>query len=303
MREPSSGARTRRGRRRARLREAVAGYGLLAPSLVGIVAFLVVPILVAIGLSFYKWDLLSRPRFVGLTNWAAVGTDPALLNSAAVTIAYVLLVIPLQTVLGIALAVLLHRGLPGSAGLRSILVLPWVCAPLALGIVWKWIFAPTDGALNALLGTSIAWLSDPDLALPAVAFVAVWSQAGYVALFFLAGLAAIPASVLEAAQLDGAGAVRTFWYVTLPLLRPTLFFVLVTTTISAFQAFDSIYALTQGGPAGATNVVAMQIYTSAFKTFDMGRAAALAVALFVVLVLISLAQQLYFRRRITYDLS
>jgi len=303
MREPSSGATTRPGRRRARLRETIAGYGLLAPSLVGILAFLVVPIVVAIGLSFYRWDLISRPRFIGFGNWVAIGTDPTLLNSAAVTVAYVLLVIPLQTVLGILLAVLLHRRLPGSAALRAILVLPWVCAPLALGIVWKWILAPTDGALNALLGTSIAWLSDPGLALPAVAFVAVWSQAGYVALFFLAGLAAIPASVLEAAQLDGAGSLRTFWYVTLPLLRSTLFFVLVTSTITAFQAFDSIYALTQGGPAGATDVVAMRIYTSAFKTFDMGRAAALAVALFVVLVLISLAQQLFFRRRITYDLS
>lgn len=303
MREPPDGTGKRPGHTRARLREAVAGWGLLAPSLVGIVAFLVVPICVAIGLSFYKWNLISRPRFIGFDNWVAIGTDPALLNSAVVTVVYVLLVIPAQTVLGILLAVLLHRRLPGSAGLRAILVLPWVCAPLALGIVWKWILAPTDGALNALLGTSIAWLSDPDLALPAVAFVAVWSQAGYVALFFLAGLAAIPTSVLEAAQLDGAGAVRTFWYVTLPLLRATLFFVLVTSTITAFQAFDSIYALTQGGPAGATNVVAMQIYTAAFKTFDMGRAAALAVALFIVLVLISLAQQLYFRRRITYDLS
>lgn len=303
MSEPSSGAGTRPGRRHARRRAALVGYGLLAPSLVGIVAFLLVPILVAIGLSFTKWNLISRPRFVGVANWTGLAGDPAILNSALVTVAYVLLVVPLQTVLGILLAVLLHRGLPGSAALRAILVLPWVCAPLALGVVWKWIFAPTDGALNALLGTSTAWLSDPDLALPATAFVAVWSQAGYVSLFFLAGLAAIPSTVLEAAQLDGAGAVRTFWHISLPLLRPTLFFVLVTTTIAAFQAFDTIYALTQGGPAGATNVIAMQIYTSAFKTFDMGRAAALAVALFVVLVAISLAQQAYFRRRITYDLG
>jgi multiple sugar transport system permease protein len=296
-------ASRRPSRRRSRLRNALAAYGLLAPSLVGILAFLVVPIGVAIWLSFQRWNLISRPRFVGTANWTALATDPALANSALVTVEYVLLVIPLQTALGILLAVLLHRSLPGSGVFRAVLVLPWVCAPLALGIVWRWVFAPTDGALNALLGTSVAWLSEPDLALLAVAVVAVWSQVGYVTLFFLAGLAVIPATVLEAARIDGASTWRIFWHITLPLLRPTLFFVLVTTTISAFQAFDSIYALTQGGPAGATDVIAMHIYTAAFQTFDMGRAAAIAVALFVVLVLISLLQQAYFRRRITYDLS
>lgn len=296
-------ASRRPSRRRSRLRNALAAYGLLAPSLVGILAFLVVPIGVAVWLSFQRWNLISRPRFVGTANWTALATDPALANSALVTVEYVLLVIPLQTALGILLAVLLHRSLPGSGVFRAVLVLPWVCAPLALGIVWRWVFAPTDGALNALLGTSVAWLSEPDLALLAVAAVAVWSQVGYVTLFFLAGLAVIPATVLEAARIDGASTWRIFWHITLPLLRPTLFFVLVTTTISAFQAFDSIYALTQGGPAGATDVIAMHIYTAAFQTFDMGRAAAIAVALFVVLVLISLLQQAYFRRRITYDLS
>lgn len=296
-------ASRRPSRRRSRLRNALAAYGLLAPSLVGILAFLVVPIGVAIWLSFQRWNLISRPRFVGTANWTALATDPALANSALVTVEYVLLVIPLQTALGILLAVLLHRSLPGSGVFRAVLVLPWVCAPLALGIVWRWVFAPTDGALNALLGTSVAWLSEPDLALLAVAAVAVWSQVGYVTLFFLAGLAVIPATVLEAARIDGASTWRIFWHITLPLLRPTLFFVLVTTTISAFQAFDSIYALTQGGPASATDVIAMHIYTAAFQTFDMGRAAAIAVALFVVLVLISLLQQAYFRRRITYDLS
>lgn len=296
-------SKSRPGRGRLRLRATLTGYGLLAPSLVGIVAFLLVPIGVAVWLSFQRWDLISRPRFVGWDNWAGLAADPGLGNSVLVSIEYVLLVIPLQTALGVLLAVLLHRAVPASGVFRAVLVIPWVCAPLALGIVWRWVFGNSDGALNALLGTSIPWLSEPDLAMLAVAVVAVWSQVGYVMLFFLAGLATIPESINEAARLDGASSLRIFFSITLPLLRPTMFFVLLTSTITAFQAFDSIYGLTGGGPLGRTDVIAMHIYTSAFKTFEMGKAAAMAVGLFVVLVVVSLLQQAYFRSRITYDLS
>lgn len=292
-----------RSRRRVRRREAAVGYGLLAPSLVGILAFLVIPIIVAFWLSFQRWNLISPPKSVGWANWSAVLSDPGVRKSALVTIEYVILVIPAQTVLGVLLAVLIHRGLRGSGFARAVLVVPWVCAPLALGVVWQWIFALTDGALNRILGTSIAWLSSPHLALICVAVVAIWSQTGYVMLFFLAGLATLPPELYEAAELDGASAWRSFWYLTLPMLRPTTFFVLVTTTIGAFQTFDTIYALTKGGPGGATDVIAMHIYTAAFQTFDMGRAATIAILLFVVLVLVSLAQQAWFRKRITYDLG
>jgi multiple sugar transport system permease protein len=286
-------------------------YGLLAPSLVGIVVCLVVPIIIVAWLSFHRWDLLGPISYVGWDNWSRLLSDPTLGNSLLVTAAFALIVIPVQTALGLLLAVLLHRGLPGSGLLRAIYVLPWVCAPLALGIVWRWILAPTSGALNALLGTSVAWLTEPALALPAVALVSIWSQVGYVTLFFLAGLAVIPPSVVEAARLDGASGPRLLWHITLPLLRPTLFFVLLTSTITAFQTFDTVYALTQGGPSslkdgvalGRTDVIARRIYADAFVNFDLGRAATAALVLFAVLVVVSLAQQLYFRRRITYDLS
>lgn len=285
-------------------REAGIGYALLAPSLFGIVAFLLLPILVVIWLSMQRWDLLSPATFVGWQNFSEVFTDPSFARSLIVTVFFVLLVIPLQTVLGLFAATLLSRGLPGSGFFRVIYVIPWICAPLALGVVWNWIFAPTDGALNALLGTQIPWLSDPVLALPAVAAVSIWSQVGYVTLFFMAGLAAVPKEMLDAARVDGANAVQVFWRIKLPLLRPTMFFVLVTGIISSFQAFDSIYALTpNGGPQGSTDVIATRIYAKAFKDFDLGHASVMALVLFVVLVVVTLAQQLYFRRRITYDLS
>lgn len=298
---PSPPALTRR--RRGSRRSSVIGYALLAPSLFGIVAFLLVPILVVIWLSFQKWDLIDPLKFVGLDNWTSVLSDPTFGNSLLLTVLFVVLVIPVQTALGLLVASLLARRLPGSAVFRVLFVIPWVCAPLALGVVWNWIFQPTGGALNALLGTHIPWLTIPQFALPAVAIVSIWSQVGYVTLFFMAGLAVIPDQVIEAARVDGASASRIFWSIKLPLLRPTLFFVLVTTIISTFQVFDTIYALTRGGPVNATDVIAYRIYEQAFTSFNLGQAAVTALVLFVILVGVTIAQQLFFRRRITYDLS
>jgi multiple sugar transport system permease protein len=285
-----------------RRREAVTAYALLAPSLFGVVAFLVLPIFVVLWLAFQDWDLLAPLQFVGLANFSSVLTDAQFGRSLLVTLLFVLLVIPVQTGLGLFAASLLTRGLPGSTILRTIYVLPWICAPLALGVVWKWIFAPTDGALNALLGFRVEWLSNPDLALPAVAAVTIWSQVGYVTLFFLAGLTSIPDMFLEAARIDGASPWQIFWRIKVPLLRPTTFFVLVTGIISSFQVFDTVYALTpNGGPQGSTDVIAARIYYEAFDSFDLGRASVMALVLLVILVGVTLLQQLYFRKRITYE--
>src|SRR3989442_104920 len=236
------------------------GYALLAPSLFGVTIFLLLPVLVVGWLSFQKWDLVGPITFAGLSNWRAVLSDPTFIHSLLVTLLFVVLVIPIQTGLGLLIAVLLSRRLAGSGVFRVIFVIPWVCAPLALGVVWSWIFQPSNGALNAVLGTHVAWLTEPALALPAVALVSIWSQVGYVALFFMAGLSVIPDEIIEAARVDGAGPARVFWSIKLPLLRPTLFFVLVTSIISSFQAFDTIYSLTQGGPLDATDVIAYRIY-------------------------------------------
>jgi multiple sugar transport system permease protein len=294
---------TRRTGPSRRARSAALGYALLAPSLFGVVVFLLVPIVVVVWLSFQRWDLIGSPQFAGLSNWVSVFTAPGFGRSLLVTIVFTVLVVALQIVLGILVAVLLTRGLRGSGIFRVVFVIPWVCAPLALGVVWNVIFQPTGGALNTILGTHIAWLTSPVLALAAVIGVSVWSQVGYVSLFFMAGLAVIPDTVVEAARVDGADAARIFWSITLPLLRPTMFFVLVTSIVTAVQTFDTIYSLTQGGPMNATDVLAFSIYQQAFTTFNLGQAAVTAIVLFVMLIIVTLAQQLYFRKRITYDLS
>ncbi|MDX1878355.1 sugar ABC transporter permease [Mycolicibacterium sp. 141076] len=288
---------------RRRFRDTLTGYALLAPSLFGVVMFLLLPMLVVGWLSLQRWDLLGPIRFVGLDNWHAVLTDPTFGRSLAVTLGFVALVVPVQTVLGLAAAMLLARGLSGTGFFRTLYVLPWICSPLAIAVLWRWILSPTDGAVSTVLGHRIEWLTDPTLALPLVSAVTVWTNVGYVTLFFLAGILAIPNDVHDAARIDGASAWQRFRRITLPMLRPTFFFVLVTGVVSAAQVFDTVYALTGGGPEGRTDLIAHRIYAEAFGSAAVGRAAVMALILFVLLLGITLVQHLYFRRRVTYDLT
>jgi multiple sugar transport system permease protein len=286
-----------------RVRSTALGYALLAPSLFGVVTFLLLPMLVVLWLSVHRWDLLSPIQYVGADNWRSVLTDPSFATSLLVTMLFIALVVPAQTVLGLTAAAMLAPGLAGSGFFRTLYVLPWICAPLAIAVLWRWILAPTDGAVSTLLGHRVEWLTDPDLALPVVSAVTVWTNVGYVALFFLAGILAIPVDIHDAARTDGANAWQRFWRITLPMLRPTLFFVLVTGVVSAAQVFDTVYALTAGGPQGRTDLVAHRIYAEAFGAAAIGRAAVMAVVLFVLLVGVTIVQHLYFRRRITYDIT
>jgi multiple sugar transport system permease protein len=284
-------------------RSTALGYALLAPSLFGVVAFLLLPILVVVWLSLHRWDLLGPISYVGAENWRTVLTDPVFGNSLVVTVLFVAIVVPAQTLLGLGVAVLLARELPGSGIFRTVYVLPWICAPLAIAVLWRWILSPTDGAVSTVLGHRIEWLTDPGLALPVTSAVVVWTNVGYVALFFLAGILAIPAQVLAAARIDGANGWQRFWRVTLPMLRPTMFFVLVTGVVSAAQVFDTVYALTGGGPSGRTDLIAHRIYDEAFGVAAIGRAAVMALVLFAVLVGVTVVQQLSFGRRVSYDLT
>jgi multiple sugar transport system permease protein len=293
----------RPGDQHRRVRSTALGYTLLGPSLFGVVTFMLLPMLVVLWLSLYRWDLLGPIRYVGLDNWQSVLTDRSFGMSLAVTALFIAMVVPAQTLLGLAAGVMLARGLPGTGFFRTLYVLPWICAPLAIAVLWRWILAPTDGAVSTMLGHRIEWLTDPGLALPVVSAVVVWTNVGYVSLFFLAGILAIPEDIQNAARTDGATAWQRFVRITVPMLRPTLFFVLVTGIISAAQVFDTVYALTAGGPRGRTDLVAHRIYAEAFGAAAVGRAAVMAVVLFVLLVGVTIVQHQYFRRKITYDLT
>lgn len=294
-------------RRRRRVRAVLEAYTMLAPSLVGFLLFLVAPIFGVLALSLFDWNLIGTPAFVGLANYRELAGDPEARRAVINTIYYVLLNIPAQTVLALLLAVALNRRLRGGKVLRLLYVLPWMAMPVALGIIWTWIFDPKYGAINKLLGLAgidgPAWLSSTTWAMPVLASVNIWQYTGYTMLILLAGLQAIPRRLLEAAEIDGASATQRFFRITLPLLRPSMFFVLVTSTIGSFQMFDTVYVMTQGGPADSTETLNFHIYQQAFRLFRAGYASALAVVLFCLILLVTVAQYLYFRRRTIYDFS
>ncbi|KRW92653.1 sugar ABC transporter permease [Alicyclobacillus tengchongensis] len=285
----------------------LAPYLLVFPSFVGVMAFMLIPALAVIVISFFKWNMLSPPNYVGLHNYVDILHDPIALHSIVTTAYYVLLNIPLQTVVAIMLALLLNRRLPGMGIFRALFVLPWLAAPVAISVVWQWVFDPTSGVFDALLSSiglpRLQWLASPTEALPAVALVNIWQWTGYNMLFFLAGLQGIPKYLYEASELDGSGKVRQFFSITLPLLRPTLLFVLVTSVIGSFQVFDTVYVMTQGGPGTSTNVYNFYIFQQGFQFFHMGYAAALSVILFVVILLVTLFQMRFVGKRTTYDLG
>ncbi len=292
---------------RAHLRTTLQAYTFLLPSFFGMLAFLLLPIVAIAIISFFKWSLLSGPRFIGLQNYVTILHSPDVGHSLLVTAYYVLLNIPAQTVLALLLALLMNKKLPAMGIFRTIYVVPWMATPVAMGIVWQWIFDPQYGALNTFLGFfglhGITWLSSSQLAMPAIAAVNIWQYAGYNMLFFLAGLQSIPVDFYEAAAIDGVSRLQSFFRITLPLLSPTLFFVLVTDIIGSFQVFDIVYVMTQGGPGQATNTINFEIFRQAFVFFHAGYASALAMVLFGILLVVTLAQVFYFRKRTIYDLS
>jgi multiple sugar transport system permease protein len=282
-------------------------YAFLLPSFLGLLAFSLLPIIAVFILSFFNWGLIAQPTFVGLKNYGTMFSSTSFWHSLLVTFAYILLNIPMQTVFALLLALLLNQKIPGRGIFRTLFVVPWMATAVAMGIVWQWIFDPQSGSLNSFLSlfhiTGPAWLSSTVWALPAIAAVNIWQYTGYNMLFFLAGLQGIPPDFYEAASLDGANPVQRFFAITLPLLSPTLFFVLVTDIIGSAQVFDTVYVMTQGGPGGATSVINFNIFRQAFQFFHAGYASALSMVLFVILIIITLLQVLYFRKRTIYDLS
>lgn len=281
-------------------------FALLTPSFIGVGLFLILPILIVLALSFMKWNLITDPTFVGFENYSKILSNSAFLGSLWVTVKFSLLAIPAAIIIGLLIALGLNRGMPGSSLMQLCYVLPWVAAPLALGVVWSWLLDPRAGVIAELFGTNKAFLADPSTSLATVAFVYIWQNIGYISLFFLAGLQTIPKSIFEAASLDGAGPFRMLRSITVPLLMPTLFFVSVTSFISSFQIFDLVFSLTAGNPgypSGTTDVIAARIYTEAFVSNNIGAASAMAIFLTIIIVTVTLIQQRYFSNRLTYDLS
>ena len=265
----------------------------IAPATIGFALFLGWPTLRGIWLSFTSFNLLTPSEFVGLANYRRLVQDPIFWDSLLVTVQYVLINIGVQTVVALLIALMMHR-LTQSSLLRGLVLGPYLVANVVAALVWLWILDTQFGVANQVIEwiglDRIGFLSDETWAIPTIALINVWRHMGYTALLIFAGLQSLPGQVYEAARIDGAGEIRTFFSITLPLLRPILALVLIMTVIGSFQVFDTVSVTTGGGPANATNVLQLYIYDMAFGRFQFGYASAMSVALLVVLSIITIVQ-------------
>jgi ABC-type sugar transport system permease subunit len=281
-------------------RRGIDPYLMLAPTALALGLFFLYPLALAFKLSFYTWDLLTPPTFVGGKNYASLLQSGELLGAVLRTLSYSVVVVSLSVTLGLALAVALDR--PGRlyAFVRGAVFSAYVVSWVAVALLWMWILDADRGlvtsALRALGLPTRSWLGDPSIALTTLALVSVWKITGYSMVIFLAGLQDIPRSLYEAAALDGAGPGRRFLHVTWPLLRPSAAFVAVTSLILSFQAFDVVRVMTQGGPIKATTIFVYAIYEHVFVNLKVGRASALIVVFFVFLLGLTGLQLWVFQR-------
>ncbi|HBG49193.1 MAG TPA: sugar ABC transporter permease, partial [Cyanobacteria bacterium UBA9971] len=232
------------------------------------------------------------PKIVGLENYTGLFNDPVFYQVLWNTLYYALITAIFSIILPLILAVALNGKIKGSEFFKTAYFIPFVTPMIVIGIVWTWIFDPNYGILNWILGVgnNIKWLYDKDFAMPALIIVSVWKNIGYNMVIFLAGLQAIPESINEASEIDGATGIKRFFLVTLPLLSPTVFFVSIMTTISSFHVFDLIYLMTEGGPENSTSVMVYWIYKQAFEFFNIGKASAIAYVLFVIILSLTYIQ-------------
>ena len=265
----------------------------IAPASVGLLVFLVWPLLTGLYYSFTQYTTLTPPEWIGLENYTRLFQDPVFWTSLKVTVLYVVINIGVQTVVALVIAVLMQR-LTQSTVLRSLVLAPYLVSNVVAAIVFLWILDAQLGIFNILLQwigfDPISFWANETWVIPTVALVNVWRHMGYTALLLFAGLQSIPAHLYEAARTEGAGEIAMFRRITLPLLRPILALVLIMTIIGSFQVFDTISVTTQGGPADASKVLQMYIYENAFAQYEFGYASALSVALLVILMVITFAQ-------------
>lgn len=277
-----------------------AGWVFITPALAGTFIFIIIPVICSFGLSFTKWDLLNPIEFVGLDNYIGIFTEPLFYKILINTIVFAVSTSVFGVIIPLVLAAILNGKIRGSEFYKTAYFLPFITPMIVIGVIWEWIFDPNIGLLNKFLHLHINWLYDPHFAMPALILVSVWKLIGYNMVIFLSALSGISQSMFEAAKIDGADSFQTFKNVTIPLLSPTIFFVVIITAISSFQIFDLIYLMTQGGPLDSTNVLVYAIYKNAFEYFNIGKASAIAYVLFVIILVLTLVQW-NLRKKLVYN--
>jgi multiple sugar transport system permease protein len=290
-----------------RRREMLIAYAFILPTLIGFFIFIVGPMLSSFAISLYDWNLLTAPKFIGLANYQQLIKDARIGAVYLTTFKLALIIVPCNMALGLALAVLLDRKMPQL--LRNFFKVsfffPFVVSGVAVSIIWTFLFHRDLGPLNYYLGLlgieRISWLNSSTFSPLAIVIADVWKNVGFYVLVFLGGMQAISRDIYEAAEVDGATAWKQFWYITLPLLSPTILFLAVVSVIGALQIFEQPQILTNGGPGDATRTIVMYIYEQGFRFFDMGYASTIALSLFVIILILTAIQFRLSRRWVFYQ--
>lgn len=276
-----------------------AGYILVLPALVLLVLLSGLPVLLALGLSFADYNLIQAPRWIGVANYQLLATDSTFSGSVLRSFEFVLMIVPAGTLISLLVALLLRRSMRGVGAVRTIVYLPQGISWVATALIWSWLYNPIYGMIDHFLSVvgvaPVAWTTDFNTAMLSLVIMSIWRDIGFYGIIFLAALQGIPESVYEAAAIDGANGFAAFRSVTIPMLGPTLFFVIVIWTIGGMQMFAQAFVLTNGGPVDATQTIVYTIYLTAFQFLKMGYASAQAFALFVVIVALTLVNRRLFR--------
>lgn len=302
---PPAASRVRTRRHRRHLREYLLFLAFIVPNFFFVLTFAYWPVVYNAYLSLTSWNMLAPVKeFVGLDNYVDLFTDPDFLSTLRITVVFVVGIVVGSLVLGLAVAVLLNQKIRGRGFVRTMSFAPHILSGAAVGTIWLFVFDPNYGLLRPVFAAfgadSPNWMTSTTWALPGLIIVYLWKNMGFIATVYLAGLQNVPRDLYEAAELDGAGAWTTFRKITFPMLSPVTFFLVITTTIGTFQAFDVLALMTAGGPGSSTTTLSWFIYQQAFKAFDAGHAAAGAMIMFVVLIIITALQARFLERKVHY---
>jgi multiple sugar transport system permease protein len=289
------------------MRKEWTAYLFLFPAMLQFFVMTLFSVVFSFYLSFHEWNILEPQKpFVGLDNYVRLLGDRRVHQAIFNTIYYTVVSVPATLFLALLIALLLNNQIHGRGIFRAMYYLPGITSGVAVAVVWKWVFNGDFGLINyylmqfGLIDEPLRWLTNPNLAMPSIIIVSIWGGVGGAMIIYLAGLQAIPQEIYDAAMVDGAGPVRRLFSITIPLLNPSTFFLLITSVIGAFQQFGLPYLMTNGGPLGRTTTIAYHLYTSAFRNFEMGYAAAMSYVLFGMIFVFTLIQMRFSNRDISY---
>ena len=283
-----------------RLQQSFAPYALVAPYLLHFMVIVGFPVVFSLVLTMHRWNMLAPMRWIGGSNFTTLFTDPLFWKALANTIRFLLIHVPLQVGIAVVLAEILNRPLKARAFFRASFFMPVVISGVVVTILWKQLYASENGLFNELLMSvglgRVEWLTNPAIAMPAIAIMATWKNVGLYVILLLAGLQSIPRQVYEAARIDGAGPVRQFFYITIPMLNPVLMTIIILSTINGFSLFIEPYVMTGGGPVNSTLSMNLYMYKQAFDFYKMGYAATLGIVLAGLIFVVVALQRKFIER-------